>query len=168
MELLSRFQGVKLLGSDRAQALCPSHQDRNPSLSIKVADGGQTLLYCWAGCRTEDVLAAVGIHFSDLFPETLPSSLSKQAQRPPVHHPDRDGLAFRLKLHSDCLSIRAEATLNAASSFDCSAWTDEDFATAIGIVGRAYADLEQAERLRQTAFNLRQSNMDRKGTHLAA
>jgi 5S rRNA maturation endonuclease (ribonuclease M5) len=45
--------------------LCPAHDDRNPSLSITERDG-KLLFHCHAGCATEDVLAAVGLSFSDI------------------------------------------------------------------------------------------------------
>ena len=52
-------------------ARCPgplhAHRDRNPSLSIREGEGGQTLVHCFVGCRTEDVCAAVGIKMFDLF-----------------------------------------------------------------------------------------------------
>jgi len=40
---------------------CPGHDDRTPSLSIKLAPDGRLLLHCHAGCRFEDILAAAGI-----------------------------------------------------------------------------------------------------------
>ncbi|MCR9151467.1 MAG: toprim domain-containing protein [Rhodobacteraceae bacterium] len=40
---------------------CPAHDDREPSLSIRVASDGRLLLYCHAGCRFEDILSAAGI-----------------------------------------------------------------------------------------------------------
>lgn len=47
-------------------ARCPSHEDRSPSLSIK--DGKTaTLVSCHAGCTTNDICAALGIHVSQLF-----------------------------------------------------------------------------------------------------
>src|ERR671916_3059153 len=38
-------------------ALCPAHNDRNPSLSIKEGDNGRPLLYCHAGCSFEQIMA---------------------------------------------------------------------------------------------------------------
>lgn len=49
-------------------ALCPAHEDHRPSLSIGEAQDGRILLHCWAGCETRDVVAAVGLSLSDLFP----------------------------------------------------------------------------------------------------
>lgn len=52
----------------RIMAQCPAHDDRNPSLSIKAVEG-QALLYCFAGCRTPDVLATLGMTEADLYDE---------------------------------------------------------------------------------------------------
>lgn len=39
-------------------AKCPAHDDRNPSLSIREADG-KVLFYCHAGCAQRDVIEAL-------------------------------------------------------------------------------------------------------------
>ena len=49
-------------------ALCPAHDDREPSLSINEGDDGRILLYCHAGCSTQGVLLALDMTFRDLFP----------------------------------------------------------------------------------------------------
>ncbi len=54
------------MGEDRWMARCPAHADRTPSLSIRDA-GDRLLIYCHAGCATEDVLAAIGLTFRDLY-----------------------------------------------------------------------------------------------------
>jgi len=71
-QLLIMVNGVKEKGAGRWVARCPAHEDRSPSLSIRELDDGRVLLKCFAGCDTEDVLSAVGLEFSDLFPERLP------------------------------------------------------------------------------------------------
>ncbi len=50
-------------------ANCPAHDDRTPSLSINEGADGRALLKCHAGCPTENVLAAVGLKTTDLFPK---------------------------------------------------------------------------------------------------
>jgi len=49
-------------------AKCPAHADNNPSLSITETDTGNVLLYCFAGCPTPNVIDALELEFSDLFP----------------------------------------------------------------------------------------------------
>ena len=45
-------------------ALCPAHDDHQPSLSVGRGDDGRALLHCHAGCEYEDVLAALGFDTS--------------------------------------------------------------------------------------------------------
>jgi len=49
-------------------AVCPAHADHAPSLSISAGDDGRVLLHCWAGCETRDIVAALGLQWTDLFP----------------------------------------------------------------------------------------------------
>ncbi len=53
--------------SGGVMAQCPSHADTTPSLSIKEGDDGRVLLYCFAGCETETIVAALGLTMADLF-----------------------------------------------------------------------------------------------------
>lgn len=48
------------------QAQCPAHEDRAPSLSVRGIDG-QALVYCHAGCRTDDIMAALKMGMADLY-----------------------------------------------------------------------------------------------------
>jgi len=57
--LLSRLSGVRELGPGRYMARCPAHDDQHPSLSIKVTDD-RILLHCFAGCKYQDILQALG------------------------------------------------------------------------------------------------------------
>lgn len=70
-DLLNRLDRAKPNGADRWMARCPAHEDDGPSLSIR-ATGDRILLNCFAGCETEDVLAAIGLTFSDIMPERNP------------------------------------------------------------------------------------------------
>lgn len=69
--LLSRLDGLRETGPSRWIAKCPSHDDRSPSLSIRELDDGRILIYCFAGCSALDVLDALGLMMSDLFPDRL-------------------------------------------------------------------------------------------------
>uniref|UniRef100_A0A7C2EJ04 Zinc finger CHC2-type domain-containing protein n=1 Tax=Ammonifex degensii TaxID=42838 RepID=A0A7C2EJ04_9THEO len=66
--VLSRLKGVRRTSRGWI-ALCPAHSDRSPSLSVREARDGRVLLYCFAGCPTEAVCAALGLSLADLFPD---------------------------------------------------------------------------------------------------
>ncbi len=52
---------------NRFDCRCPSHEDRNPSLSVAVGADGRVLLRCHAGCSTAQIAAALGLTLPDLF-----------------------------------------------------------------------------------------------------
>lgn len=68
--MLSRLDGVKETGRARWVAICPSHEDGRPSLSIREGDDGRVLLHCFAGCANVDVVHDLGLGFGSLFPVT--------------------------------------------------------------------------------------------------
>lgn len=68
--LLSRLDKVRQSGGEWT-ALCPAHDDKNPSLGIKESDNGVLLVKCHVGCATRDIMAAVGLGLPDLYPEHL-------------------------------------------------------------------------------------------------
>lgn len=67
--VLSRLHKVKRTGADKWQALCPAHDDRRPSLSIREAEDGRVLLKCWTGCGAAEIVNALGLGLVDLFPD---------------------------------------------------------------------------------------------------
>lgn len=67
--LLARLEGVRETGPGRWIARCPAHEDRSPSLSIRELPDGRLLLHDFAGCSAVDVVQAVGLAMSDLFPD---------------------------------------------------------------------------------------------------
>lgn len=64
-EILARFQ-VKSRSGDKAQCLCPAHEDKEASLTVSKGSRG-ILLHCHAGCSLEAILEATGLKKSDLF-----------------------------------------------------------------------------------------------------
>jgi hypothetical protein len=68
LDALERAGGRPRRCGDTWTALCPAHDDRRPSLSIREGRDGRVLLKCWAGCDTAAVLRALGLHWADLFP----------------------------------------------------------------------------------------------------
>jgi hypothetical protein len=70
--LLAKLDRVRDLGAGRWQACCPSHADGTPSLSIKEDSTGIILIHCHAGCSPDQIVTAVGLCISDLFPGRSP------------------------------------------------------------------------------------------------
>jgi hypothetical protein len=60
-------------------APCPAHEDQHPSLSIAEGNDGKVLLLCHAGCRTQDVVSALGLSMADLFTDSGPTLNAKRA-----------------------------------------------------------------------------------------
>jgi len=69
-DFLKRLQGVKQTGPNQWEALCPAHNDHDPSLQVSTGDDGRILLKCMAGhgCTAEQIVAAMGLKMGDLFP----------------------------------------------------------------------------------------------------
>ena len=66
--MLSRLPKVRARGAGQWSAQCPAHDDKGPSLSIRETSDGRVLVHCFAGCGVDEVVAAVGLDLSDLFP----------------------------------------------------------------------------------------------------
>lgn len=73
--ILPRLKAVRKTGPNRWVAKCPSHNDRRPSLAIRLADDGRLLVHCFAGCSVPDILSAVELNFSDLYPDQADPNL---------------------------------------------------------------------------------------------
>lgn len=60
-----------LPGERRAWACCPAHEDKHPSLDVRELTDKRILIICRAGCSIADIVAAVDMTLSDLFPRDL-------------------------------------------------------------------------------------------------
>jgi hypothetical protein len=65
--LISRLDKVKGRNGSWT-ARCPAHADKGPSLAVREGEDGRVLLHCFAGCQTANVLGAIGMDMTDLFP----------------------------------------------------------------------------------------------------
>lgn len=91
-KLLSRLDKVRRSGPDSWMACCPAHEDKSASLSIRHDDDGKTLIHCFAGCSVHEVVGAVGLDVSDLFPPG--DSHGKPERRPFPAMDALRGIAF--------------------------------------------------------------------------
>lgn len=65
-EIIGKFEGVKQIGNNSFQCLCPSHLDSKQSLTITEEDN-KILMHCFAGCDNKDILSKIGLSEKDLF-----------------------------------------------------------------------------------------------------
>ncbi len=101
--LLSRLDGVRATGQDQWVALCPSHLDRTPSLSIAEKDD-RVLIHCHAGCDVNEVVGAVGLKITDLFPPR------QDRGKPVKRRPDYRGM-WLLSKHAFWVLVIATSNL---------------------------------------------------------
>lgn len=79
--LLDKLENVKRSGTGYS-CRCPSHPDRQNSLSLTEGDDGRVLLHCFKGCSEKQITAALGLTVADLFPERRPAPPSRPTQPP--------------------------------------------------------------------------------------
>ena len=88
--LIARLDLARETGRGKWVARCPAHDDRSPSLAIRETTDGTILLRCFAGCAAFEVVNAIGLELSDLFPkqENFDHSQPGKPQRKPFHAAD--------------------------------------------------------------------------------
>jgi hypothetical protein len=86
--VLERLEGTKA-HNGYYTALCPVHDDREPSLSIKEADDGRVLAHCFAGCTFDDVVEAISLKSKDLFTKGGEGVVSSPNNGATVQHPPK-------------------------------------------------------------------------------
>ena len=152
-DFVKLLQRVRARGEGRWMALCPAHQDRQPSLSIRQGADGRILLYDFGGCTPVEIVAAMGLRLVDLF--VGPPRIAKPETIAKRTRVDRSALALQFELAALGRRLRADRVLQLARSLDTSRWHDNDFARALWAVERAHADLSFAQVLEYVADSLR-------------
>jgi hypothetical protein len=64
--ILARLTGIQKQKSNEWIALCPGHEDHDPSLLVTRCDDGKVLVHCRAKCFTPMVLRALHLTLADL------------------------------------------------------------------------------------------------------
>ena len=67
--ILDKLDKVRPSGKNQWMACCPAHEDKTPSLGLKELHDGRILINCLAGCGGADIMAAMGLSLSDLYPD---------------------------------------------------------------------------------------------------
>lgn len=88
---------IEALGGDHRSGMCrcPAHDDRTPSLSVRERDG-RIRLFCFAGCSSTDVIAA--LRSRGLWP--IPGG-STQSSKPVNLHTETERRNFALDIIAD-------------------------------------------------------------------
>lgn len=68
--IIERVQKARKVSADSYMACCPAHEDKSPSMRITERDG-KILVHCMAGCTPDDILAAIGLTWADLFEDKM-------------------------------------------------------------------------------------------------
>jgi hypothetical protein len=128
-------------------ALCPAHDDRNPSLSISQGEAGRVLVHCFAGCPTEAVVAALDLTVSDLFEDDgrkggLPAQLVRLVEQSDVRlfHDDLD-------LSYVSIPVGGHREIHPVRSRKFKRWLRRELRTRTGAVANAQAVEEAVETL---------------------
>lgn len=79
--ILCRLDRVRCSSQNQWMACCPAHDDKSPSLSIKATDEGKILLYCFAGCSTQDIVDSLGLRMTDLFPPQTEQEIQERRRQ---------------------------------------------------------------------------------------
>jgi len=81
-KLLQRLQKVKQKSQNQWTACCPAHDDKNPSLGIKLCDDGKILLHCFSEqCPVDYIVSSIGMELEDLFPPREAVTYDKKQNR---------------------------------------------------------------------------------------
>ena len=108
--LVERLENCRQITKDSYKAKCPAHADGSPSLSIKEKSDGRILIHCFAGCGAHEILDAIGLEYSALFPpdgeyRSLVAQLHTKAPRETI-----DSLVVEIAEHDLARGMRLSDT----------------------------------------------------------
>jgi hypothetical protein len=83
-------------------ACCPAHEDKSPSMRVTQRDG-KILLHCMAGCVPDDILAAIGLRWSDLFDDqqqaAYNAAVAQRTRLPAINQFEHERTIIRLAVY---------------------------------------------------------------------
>ena len=69
-EFVSKLEYARSTGDSKYRARCPAHNDKSPSLDIKIGHTGAIIMICRShGCAPKDIMESVGMSENDMFPD---------------------------------------------------------------------------------------------------
>lgn len=94
-DFLLLLKGVRQEQNGQFMALCPGHDDRKRSLSIKQAED-KLLIKCFAGCEIADILKPLNLTARDLFFNNHEAKLCQRKIKAIYHYIDARGKPFEI------------------------------------------------------------------------
>lgn len=95
MSVLEKLANVRIR-SGYAVAMCPAHNDRNPSLTVRISrETGNLLMKCHAGCNLKDICREAGIQEKELF-ATSNAGMSRTIQSVYNYTDAKGGLLYQV------------------------------------------------------------------------
>ena len=142
-EILTRLDRVRPRGVAKWQARCPSHADRNPSLTIAEGERG-LLVKCWAGCTIEEITRALSLTVPDLFYDRNPDPRElRKAQQQRA----RERRRRERQQRTDGLRVatlrEAEGVIRHARGMDISTWSHAQLDRELNRLADAYELIQQ-------------------------
>ena len=110
-EFLSRLQGVRKYPG-YFKALCPAHEDKAASLSIREMPNGKINVTCHAGCAFMDIMDVMHVKAYELYPEDQRKAYA-EAHSPRVYHsgPSLSGSAQQSQIEATYDYVNEEGIL---------------------------------------------------------
>lgn len=129
--LLGRLNGVRQTGPETWMAKCPAHEDRRPSLSIRVKPDGRILVNCLAECSFYSVVSAVGMEPYQLMPHRPRDTPDGPGGHPPLGQPwPATHLSELLRHDALVVSIAIDRMIALEALEDANDLSTEDLAQA--------------------------------------
>lgn len=138
---LGHLNRVRSNGTNKWMCQCPAHEDRIPSLSVRLGEDGRVLLHCFSGCPAQAVVGALGLTLTDLFPDSEPDPWAMREAR--QRREQRERLDRTDGFCSDAVR-EARALIGSARGIDISQWSDTQLDGALSELAAAHAILEAA------------------------
>ncbi|MDD5461836.1 MAG: CHC2 zinc finger domain-containing protein [Methylococcales bacterium] len=87
--LLPRLDGVKKTGANRWLARCSVHEDKTPSMAVRLLDDGRILLHCFGcGANGIEIIQSLGLDPAELFPPKPVNGHGYSKERNPFNASD--------------------------------------------------------------------------------
>ena len=63
--ILSKLEKLKRTGNGKWLACCPAHEDKSPSLAIKLTDDDKILIHRFSACDVTEIVGVLGLTLAE-------------------------------------------------------------------------------------------------------